>query len=140
MEKIPEFIANHLFLFSLFLGLSALLLWNIFGNVATGIQPLSPAEMTRIMNHEQGVVLDIRKNEDFKAGHIINSVNIPENEIAAKKGAWTKYANQPVILYCSNGTVSPKVARTMRQEGLEKLYYLKGGLASWRQSNLPVTS
>ncbi len=140
MEKIPEFIANHLFLFSLLIGLSALLLWNIFGHAAGGIMAVNPAETTRLMNHEKGIVLDLRKEEDFNAGHILNAVNIPEERISEQKETWSKYNNKPVILCCTHGNTSPRIARILKQGGLEKLYFLRGGVHAWRQANLPLAS
>ena len=140
MEKIPEFIANHLFLFSLLIGLSALLLWNIFGHAAAGIMAVNPAEATRLMNHEKGIVLDLRKEDDFNFGHILNAINIPEENISEQKEKWSKYNNRPVILCCKHGNASPRIARLLKQEGLEKLYFLKGGLQSWRQANLPLAN
>jgi len=139
MEKLPEFIANHLFLVSLFLGLLALLLWNIFATGGAGASGLNPAEVTRLINHEKGVVLDIRKPEEFESGHIINALNIPEDQLDVQKQRWSKYKQRPVIICCSQGSLAPRVVRKLRQEGLEKVYYLKSGLRSWRDANLPLS-
>ncbi|MCK5499243.1 MAG: rhodanese-like domain-containing protein, partial [Gammaproteobacteria bacterium] len=77
MEKLPEFIANHLFLVSLLVAISSFLLWNIFAG-SIGATQVLPAEVTRLINHENAEVLDLRSAEEFEKGHIPGAVNIPE--------------------------------------------------------------
>lgn len=138
MEKIPEFVANHLFLFSLLTAILVLLIWNIYGDVISGIRQVTPAEATRMINHENAVILDIRKADEFADGHIINAVNIPMKDIENRRKELEKYKDLPVILYCMNGSDSPRVARILRQTGMEKTCYLKGGLIAWRNANMPI--
>jgi rhodanese-related sulfurtransferase len=139
MENLPEFISNHLFLASLFFALLGMLLWNLFGSAASGIPQVSPQELTRMMNQDNAIVLDVRSEEDFNTGHILNAKNIPEKEIDSKDKEIDKFKDKPVIAYCSMGTVSPKVARLLKTKQIENIYILKGGLQSWTSANLPVT-
>lgn len=138
MERLPEFIANHLFLFSLFIGLLSLLLWNIFSSAASGIREIGPAEATRMMNHEKAVVLDVRNEQEFGTGHILNAMNIPAAELAEKSEKLEKHKNRPVIFTCKQGLDSLRAARVLRQKGFEELYCLKGGLQAWQNANLPL--
>ena len=138
MEHLPEFIANHLFLVSLFIGILCLLLWNLFGTAASGIVEIGPAEMTRMMNHEKAVVLDIRDEQDFANGHILNAVNIPMAKLADQDDALTGYRDRPVIFTCRQGIESVRAARAARQKGLEKIYCLKGGVQAWKNANMPL--
>ena len=138
MEKIPEFVANHLFLFSLFIAILVLLIWNIYGDMISGIRQVAPTEATRLVNRENAIILDIRKQEDYLEGHIINAINIPMNELENRKKELEKYKDRPVILYCMNGSESARAARFIKQMGLEKTCYLKGGLITWRNANMPV--
>ena len=140
MERLPEFIANHLFLVSLLIGISSLLLWNIFGTAASGIMEIGPAEMTRMMNHEKAVVLDVREEEDFEQGHVLNAVNIPAGKLVEQSESLSRYKERPLILTCRQGMDSIRAARIIRQKGFEKIYCLKGGLQAWRNANLPLIS
>ena len=138
MEKLPEFIANHLFLFSLLVAISTLLLWNIFaGSIGAG--QVVPAEVTRLINHENAEVLDLRSAEEFEKGHIINSVNLAVATLEEKQKELEKYKNKTVILCCNQGQESIRVARILKTKGLEKLFCLKGGIAAWKNANLPLT-
>ena len=138
MERLPEFIANHLFLFSLLVGILSLLLWNIFGTAASGIMEIGPSEATRLMNHEKALILDIREKSDFDQGHILNARNMPFTKLAEQTDDLAKYKDRPLIIACKQGIDSIRAARVIKQKGFEKIYCLKGGLQAWRNANLPL--
>ena len=138
MEHFPEFVANHLFLFSLLIAISSLLIWNLFGNAMSGISDVIPTEATRLINHENAVMVDSRSEKDFKDGHILNAINIPVEELSERQNELQKYKERRVILYCNNGAESARALRILRQNGFEKLHCLKGGVHAWRNANLPL--
>jgi rhodanese-related sulfurtransferase len=138
MENIPEFIANHLFLFSLLVGILALLLWNLFGSSFSGVAELAPMEAVRKMNHEKAIVLDMRPGKDFTEGHILNSLNIPAENLSEQQNELTKYKDRPLILCCKNESDTMRAGRLLKLQGFNQLYSLKGGLQSWRSANLPL--
>ncbi len=138
MEKIPEFIANHLFLVSLLVAISSLLFWNIFFS-AMGASQIVPAEVTRLINHEDAALLDVRGAEDFERGHIINAVNIDVATLEDREKELDKYKDKTVVICCAQGPESIRVARSLKMKGFEKLYSLKGGISAWQNANLPLT-
>ena len=139
MERLPEFIANHLGLVSLFVAILALLLWNIYGSSLSGLSKIGPAEVTRLMNHEKALLLDLRTTADFSSGHILNARNIPATELEGRQKELQKHKNNPIILCCSRDPDGVKAGRILKYAGHGKIYSLKGGLESWRNANLPVT-
>ena len=139
MERLPEFIANHLLLVSLFVAILALLLWNIFGSSVSGLSKIGPAEVTRLMNHEKALLLDLRTAADFTTGHILSARNIPAAELEGRQKELQKHKKNPIILCCSRDSDGIKAGRILKFAGYEQLYSLKGGLESWRNANLPVT-
>ncbi len=139
MERLPEFIGNHLFLVSLFVSLLMLLLWNLYGGVLSGVKQIIPAELTRLINRENAVLVDLRATTEFGNSHILNAVNIPDAEIQSRKNELDKHKKQAVIFYCASGSISARVARTLSAQGFEQVYCLKGGLPSWQNANLPLT-
>jgi len=138
MEKLPEFIANHLFLVSLFVAISSLLFWNIFFS-AMGASQIVPAEVTSLINHEDAELLDIRSSKDFEKGHIINAVNIDMATLGDREKELNKYKDKTVVICCAQGQESIRVARNLKTKGFEKLYSLKGGISAWQNANLPLT-
>lgn len=139
MERIPEFVANHLFLVTLFLAILALLLWNLFGAELTGVAQVEPAEATRLINREGALVLDVRPGAEFQEGHVLNAVNIPEPELSSRQKELERHREKPIIACCQNGSMSVRAVSQMKAGGFEKLYCLKGGLTAWKSAGLPVT-
>lgn len=138
MEKIPEFIGNHLFLVMLFISILILLLWNIFGAAMSGIRQVDPAGLTRLVNREEAVLVDVRSAEDYAQRHILNALNIPDAELENRKDELDKYREKPVILYCATGSSSSRMARALAASGFKQVYALKNGLTSWQNANLPL--
>jgi rhodanese-related sulfurtransferase len=138
MENFPEFIANHLFLFSLLIAILGLLIWNIFGNSISGIRDIAPMEATRMMNHDKAVLLDLRSEGEFADGHILNAINTPVEKLSEQTNSLVKYKNRPIILSCKHGTDSVRAVRILKQKDFNQIYCLKGGLQSWRNANLPL--
>jgi len=139
MERFPEFVANHLFLFSILSIILGLLIWNLYGDALAGVKLVAPSEATQLINHEQAVVIDVRSGSDYSGGHIINALHLPVTELSSRLGKFNKYRKQAVIMYCTNGAESSRAARTLMQEGFEKIYCLKGGVLAWKNANLPLT-
>ncbi len=138
MERIPEFIANNLFLFSLFIAIASLLFFNIFAG-ALGTSQVVSSEVTRLINHEAAKILDIRKADEFEKGHIINAINIEVATLDEREKELEKYKNKTVVICCRQGQQSIRVVRDLKMKGFEKLYFLKGGINAWQNANLPLT-
>ncbi len=139
MERIPEFIGNHLFLVSLFVALLVMLLWNLFGASLTGVEEVEAMDATLLMNKEGGVVVDVRSAEEFAAGHIINALNLPLPELDARRGELDKYKEKPVIAVCGSGPVAGRAVRNLRGAGFTRAVALRGGVTAWLGANLPLT-
>ncbi len=139
MERFPEFVANHLFLFSLLVSILMLLAWNFYGDVLSGVKLLLPDDVTRLINRENAQVIDIRTQKEFEDGHIIDAIHINADELGSQLEKLKKYKDKGVIFVCTGGSVSVKEARKLMNEGFEKVHCLKGGILSWQQANLPLT-
>ena len=139
MERIPEFVSNHLFLVSLFGAVLVMLLWNLFGASLTGVEEVDAVDATLLINKEGGVVVDVRGAEEFAAGHIINALNLPLTDMEARRGELDKYKDKPVIAVCGSGAASARVVRDLRGAGFGRAMALRGGIAAWQGANLPLT-
>lgn len=139
MERFPEFVANHLFLFSLLASILMLLAWNFYGDVLSGVKLLVPDAVTRLINREDAQVVDIRTDKEFEGGHIIDAIHINVDQLEGQLNKLNKYKDKGIVLVCAGGSVSVKEARKLMNEGFEKVYCLKGGILSWQQANLPLT-
>ena len=82
---------------------------------------LSPAPAKTVQQaQESGVWIDVRRPEEYTAGHLSAAQNIPLEQITAKIAEAVPDKNAPVNLYCKSGRRAG-VAKQM----LEKLGYTR---------------
>lgn len=138
MNQFAEFVSNHLFLSLSFV---ALLAYWIFGEVrqrSSGINSVSPADATRLINHERAVVVDVREDKELSEGQIINSIHIPLASLPQQLKKLEKYKQKPVIVSCRTGHRSNSACNTLRKNGFEKVHNLRGGITAWTKDGLPL--
>ncbi len=113
-----------------------LLLPVVQGATASGI---SPTEAVQCMNREKGVVIDVCDAEEFANGHIKGAVHVPLDQLEAKLPGAVKNKSTPLILVCASGIRSKRAQALAQKLGYEKVHSLQGGLAAWKEANLPVS-
>ncbi len=138
MDRIIEFIGNHPYLIALWVAVAVLLLWNLLADSVGGVKGLSPAEATRLMNHEDALLLDLRGKADYDKGHILNARHVPGASLEEQLKKLKVDPGKPVVLYCANGQESQRMGRKIMQAGYERVYLIKGGISGWREANLPL--
>lgn len=137
MQQFLEFASNHLFLFAALALVIVLLAQNLLaGSDKASIQPQAA---TTLINHQEGVVVDIRPMADYTNGHIINSINIPANGFKNQLARLEKYKQKPVIVTCRSGAQSSAACKQLRNAGFEQVYNLRGGILAWQNANLPTS-
>ena len=97
---------------------------------------VSPKRLTEIVNEENGVIIDVRKADDFRRTRIAASRNIPADQIQNRLGELDK--SRPVVLVDRTGGLSKTVAQLLRGVGFEKVYILENGLFAWQKEGMPL--
>ncbi len=101
---------------------------------------LSPQQFSDSLNSGNYVLLDIRTQEEYDAGHIKNSKQIDYNQTQVfldyldtldKKG---KY-----LVYCRTGKRSSTALQIMQSKGFEDVTELLGGYNAWVTVGLPIS-
>ena len=70
LDRLPEFIGNHFILVTLFLLVALMLISNEFGNLTRRYKSVAPAELTRLVNRESALLIDVSADAGVGAGHI----------------------------------------------------------------------
>lgn len=135
MARFLEFIAQEWLLVSLLLGLAITLMWM---EARKGGAALTAAQLTRMVNDEQGVVLDVRDAAEFKAGHIVGAVNVPHAKVQTQLNMLERHKTKPVIIVCKMGQHSGMVSKTLKAAGFDRVFKLRGGMSEWQASQMPV--
>ena len=135
-----DFLLNNLALVALFLASGTMLLWPELSKVVGmgGGQEIGTLDATRLMNQGGVLVLDVRDEKEFAAGHLPKARHIPARELAGRVSEIAKFKAKPVIVTCKGGAHAGGAARLLKQQGFTTVYQLRGGLAAWQQASLPL--
>ncbi|AHG38905.1 sulfurtransferase [Pseudomonas syringae CC1557] len=129
-----EFATNHYLITGAFVILLGLL---IAYEMSKGGASLSTRELTALVNSDQGVVIDVRSKKDFTAGHIVGSLNFPQDKVLTRTDELQKYKDKTLIIVDAMGQHAGSTARELLKSGF-KAAKLSGGISSWRGDNLPL--
>ena len=119
---------------------AVLLIVNEMSGAITGEKRLSPLEAVRLINDRAALVLDVRTTADYKKGHILNALNVPQAKLAERLNELGKDRARPIVVYCALGGVAAQASHQMKKAGFSEVYPLKGGLNNWLGASLPVTA
>jgi rhodanese-related sulfurtransferase len=137
MAQLIEFAFNHPVLVGAFFVILTVLLVNLVQG--GGSKAVLPIQAVQLFNRQDAVPLDIRSAVDFEEGHIVNARNIPMAELKTGLNGLKKLKDKPVVVYCATGATTAAALRELSAAGFEQVYSLKGGIAAWRNDNLPLT-
>ncbi|TBR43802.1 rhodanese-like domain-containing protein [Marinomonas agarivorans] len=135
IDQIIEFSTNHWEMVGLFLLLLTLVFWVESKGAASS---LTPASATALINTQDAVVLDIRPAAEYKTGYITDAINVPATTLKDSLGKLEKHKEKPVIVVCKTGMASGAAAKELQKNGFTSVYKMKGGIAEWQASNLPL--
>ena len=92
------------------------------------ISECSASELSKLVS-EGAVVIDVREQHEFEAGHYVDAIHIGKGGIERdieKQGFEIK---QKIVLYCGGGFRSAIAAKSLQDMGYEDVISLWGG---WR--------
>jgi len=137
MDQLLDYFTNHPLLAGAAVVMAALVAAYEIRRRGEGSAAVAPNEAIRMMN-AGAVLLDLRSANHFKDGHIAGARNLPGDQLASDARAIEKFAGKKLILYCDSGTTTAAALRTLARAGIRDAASLRGGLAAWKQENLPV--
>jgi rhodanese-related sulfurtransferase len=95
-------------------------------------------QLSDLVNKEDGIVLDVRDNNEFRQGHIVGSVNIPLRDLEKRMAELNEKKNKPVIVVCKMGQIASSAGKQLKAKEFESVYRLAGGISEWTAANLPL--
>lgn len=76
------------------------------------------------------IIIDVRKLDEFEAGHIKGAINIPYRTISSEPPEELDDIDAEIIVYCLTGGQSIQAAKRLINMGYTNVYDL-GGLSNW---------
>jgi rhodanese-related sulfurtransferase len=115
-----------------------MLLWSFVGNRVRGIKDVDHIATTQLINHKNALVLDVREQSEYEAGHILNSKLIPMGKLLERIGELEKYRERPIVAVCRTGQRSASACALLGKQGFGQVYNLSGGVMAWQKASLPL--
>jgi rhodanese-related sulfurtransferase len=84
-------------------------------------------------------LLDVREDDEWRAGHAAGAMHVPMSEFVARFGEVTEAAPQDgtVNVICRSGGRSAQVAMYLAQQGIEAVN-VSGGMEAWEAAGRAV--
>ena len=97
-------------------------------NTFTQIDQETAKEM---MARDDGhVVVDVRRQDEYDAGHIPGAILIPNESIVDERPAELPDLEQVILIYCRSGNRSKQAAQKLADLGYSNIYEF-GGITTW---------
>jgi rhodanese-related sulfurtransferase len=104
-----------------------------------GVEQLSAEELERLLAHDKVVLLDVRPEPEYRAGHIVGARSAPLAKLPSllprlpRRREIVAYCRGPYCVYADDAV------RLLRARGL-KARRLEVGFPEWRRAGLPVAT
>jgi rhodanese-related sulfurtransferase len=102
------------------------------------MEPVGRAELLARVDDGNTVILDVRPQEEYEAGHIPGAVSMPLGEMQGSLSSLPRDAE--IVAYC-RGTycvLAPQALKLLRRHGFRARRFVEG-LPEWRQAGLPIS-
>lgn len=103
-----------------------------------GGKGLSPSEATIWINRRKAYVLDLRSEEEYKAGHLPGAKFANSSALTAAIEKLKLDRKLPVVLVCDTGVQSRKLLAETQKLGFVEVGVLDGGVQAWKAAALPL--
>lgn len=96
-----------------------------------GYKNVDASKFKELISTDDGVIVDVRTEGEFKRGHIKNAklMNLYDSSIKTMLLSLPK--DKPVYIYCYSGNRSRHAAQFLVQNGYTQVYNLMRGTISW---------
>lgn len=130
-----KFLIDNIWLILLALVSGGALAWP---SLTRGKHTLSTLQAIQLLNKGKVSIVDVRKSDEFNAGHLRNAKNIPIDDLDQRVSELDK--SQAVLVVCQSGVRASRAAANFKRAGFAEVYVLEGGYTEWRSQGLPVAN
>lgn len=103
------------------------------------IRRITVADLRESLRRGEAVVVDVRNEAQYRAGHISGARSIPTSELA-KRARRELPKNRLIVTYCSCPAehTSARAASELKRLGFKDVAALRGGYEAWKQAGMPT--
>lgn len=118
-----------------YFGPEALESWRSVNGALQVIPDCTLAEVKDGLQTQQVILLDVRGEDEWKAGHVPGSTNIPVGKLDQQAGRLSR--KHPIIVHCQSGGRAAIAASVLKAMGLDHVGVFAGGYAEWTAAGQP---
>ena len=97
---------------------------------------LDPAAVEELYQRNDVVILDVREDSEYNAGHIPGATLVPLGQIPNRLDEIPK--DKTVIAVCRSGNRSSQATNFLRQQGFDNVHNMTGGMNAWSQAGYEI--
>ena len=89
----------------------------------------------------EGLVLDVRENDEWAAGHVEGALHVPMSDFVARFGEVTEAVadGRRAYVMCRVGGRSAQVTQYLVQQGIDAVN-IEGGMLAWDGAGRPMVT
>ena len=89
------------------------------------------------VDHEL-VLLDVRTQSEYNAGHIKNAINISHDHILEKPELVAQFKDSQMVVFCRSGVRAGKVIQMLESLGFQDIIDIDGDMLAWSKAGYTV--
>ena len=102
------------------------------------IKEISPNDAALELGCGAATLIDVRSDEDWKAGHARGAKHLNRGEVEVEIEEQVPDLDQRIICYCGGGSRSALVAESLQKMGYRNVRSMTGGFRGWKTAGLPT--
>ncbi len=100
----------------------------------SNLERVDAHEAAQLLSRKPLTILDVRDANEFEVSHL-------EGALRYKEGLLENLdPKSPILVYCTVGVRSNKLAKTLRELGFNEIIELQDGLIGWSNAQLPLVN
>jgi hydroxyacylglutathione hydrolase len=119
-------------------GPEAIAEWRVATGSLQSIPSLTLRDLLASHLKNGAMIVDVRGEGEWTAGHIPGSLNVPLAELNQRLDDVPR--RRPLVVHCQTGPRAAIAASLLRARGLDDVFLFPGGFAEWRGTGQPVES
>lgn len=113
-------------------------IWKRAVNLCRGVKDISPGVAHVHIQSGDSLVLDVRDQTEYDAGHLPGSMLMPLRTLGDRIDELAPYRNRPIVIICHGGARSATACWQLGKKGFAQTYNVAGGILAWKKANLPI--
>jgi len=94
--------------------------------------------MSKMASDNPPLLIDVRSKQEFSDGHLLNAINIPHTELAARLSEIGQNKDRNIVLYCLSGTRAKVAQKILFKNKFSQVEHLSGDFSAWQNAGLSI--